>query len=65
MEIKQYSIEPTTRKCVKDIGFFSFIKKYKKWLLDRGLVTKICNKKMGQSKWFIKWAMFCQQKYKV
>ena len=35
-----YSIEPRTRKYVKGYGFLSFACKYKKQLLDKGLVHK-------------------------
>ena len=33
----RYSIEPRTRKYVKEFGFLSFSKKYKKQLLETGL----------------------------
>ena len=33
----RYSIEPRTRKYVKEYGFLSFVRKYKKQLLDTGL----------------------------
>ena len=33
----RYSIEPGTRKYVKGYGFLSFVRKYKKQLLDAGL----------------------------
>ena len=32
-----YSVEPRTRKYVKEYGFLSFVKKYKKHLLETGL----------------------------
>ena len=35
--MRQYSIKPRTRKCVKGYGFLSFERKYKKQLLDTGL----------------------------
>ena len=35
--MRQYSIEPRTRKYVKRYGLLSFAKKYKKQLLDTGL----------------------------
>ena len=28
------------------------------------MCIKVCNKKMDQSKWFIKWSVFCQQRFK-
>ena len=34
-----YSIEPRTRKHVKECGFLSFARKYIKQLLDTGLVA--------------------------
>ena len=34
-----YSIEPKTRKYVKGYGFLSFARKYRKQLLDTGLVA--------------------------
>ena len=34
--LRQYSIEPRTRKYVKGCGFLSFLRKYKKQLLDTG-----------------------------
>ena len=33
----QYSVEPRTRKYVKAYGILSFLRKYKKQLLDKGL----------------------------
>ena len=33
----RYSVEPRTRKYVKEYGFLSFVKKYKKHLLETGL----------------------------
>ena len=47
----QYFIEPRTRKCVKGYGFFSFVRnfsnKYRKQLLDTGLVAlKSASKKV-------------------
>ena len=33
----RYSIEPTTRKYAKGYGFLSFVRKYKKQLLDTRL----------------------------
>ena len=33
----RYSIEPGTRKYVNGYGFLSFVRKYKKQLLDAGL----------------------------
>ena len=35
--MRRYSIEPRTRKYVKEYGFLSFTRKYKKRLLDTGL----------------------------
>ena len=35
--MRQYSIEPRTRKYVKGYGFLSFARKYKKQLLDTWL----------------------------
>ena len=35
--MRQYSIEPRTRKYVKGYGFLSFARKYEKQLLDTGL----------------------------
>ena len=35
--MRQYSIEPRTRKYVTGYGFSSFARKYKKQLLDTGL----------------------------
>ena len=35
--MRRYSIEPRTRKYVKEYGFLSFTRKYKKQLLDTGL----------------------------
>ena len=35
--MRQYSVEPRTRKYVKGYGFLSFARKYKKQLLDTGL----------------------------
>ena len=37
MEMTRYSIEPRTRKYVKEYGFLSFARKYKKQVLDTGL----------------------------
>ena len=37
IEMRQYSIEPLTRKYVTGYGFFSFARKYKKQLLHTGL----------------------------
>ena len=36
-EMIQYSIEPRTRKYVKEYGFLSFARKCRKQLLDTGL----------------------------
>ena len=35
--MRRYSIEPRTRKYVKEYGFLSLTRKYKKQLLDIGL----------------------------
>ena len=35
--MRQYSVEPRTRKFVKGYGLLSFTRKYKKHLLDTGL----------------------------
>ena len=35
--MSRYSIEPKTRKYVKEYGFLSFARKYKKQILDKGL----------------------------
>ena len=44
--MRQYSIEPRTRKYVKGYVFWSFSRKYKKQLLDTGLdVVKTASKK--------------------
>ena len=42
----RYSIEPRTRKQVKGYGFLSFVRKYKKQLLDTGINVskKVINK---------------------
>ena len=37
LAMRQYSIEPRTRKYVRGYGFLSFTRKYKKQLLDTGL----------------------------
>ena len=37
MAMRRYSIEPRTRKYVKEHGFLSFERKYKKQVLDTGL----------------------------
>ena len=37
LAMRQYSIEPRTRKYIKGYGFLSFARKYKKQLLDKGL----------------------------
>ena len=37
MEMRPYSIKPRTRKYFEGYGFFSFVRKYKKPLLDTGL----------------------------
>ena len=37
LAMRQYSIEPRTRKYVKGYGFLSFARKYKKQLLHTGL----------------------------
>ena len=37
MEMRGYSIKPRTRKYFKGYGFLSFVRKYKKQLLDTGL----------------------------
>ena len=34
---RRYSIEPRTKKYVKEYGFLSFARKYKKQLMDTGL----------------------------
>ena len=35
--MSRYSIEPKTRKYVKEYGFLLFARKYKKQILDKGL----------------------------
>ena len=43
----QYSIEPRSRKFVKEHGFLSFARKYRKQLLDTGLdALKTASKKV-------------------
>ena len=37
LTMRRYSIEPRTRKYVKEYGHLSFASKYKKKLLDTGL----------------------------
>ena len=37
MEMRPYSIKPRTRKYFEGYGFLSFVRKYKKPLLDTGL----------------------------
>ena len=45
----RYSIEPRTRKYVKGHGFLSFVRKYKKQLLDTGPdAVKTASKKVVQ-----------------
>ena len=45
--MRQYSPEPRTRKDVKEYGFLSFARKYKKQLLDTGLDSlKTASKKV-------------------
>ena len=45
--MRQYSIEPRTKKYVKGYGFLLFAKKYKKQLLDTGLDSlKTASKKV-------------------
>ena len=47
MEITRYSTEPRTRKYVKEYGFLSFAKNYKKQLFDIGLDSlKTASKKV-------------------
>ena len=36
LALRRYSTEPRTRKYVKEYGFLSFARKYKKQLLDTG-----------------------------
>ena len=60
MEITQCSIEPRTRKYVKVYGFLSFARnfsnRYKKQLLDEGLVAlKYASKKVVHSSWSNRW----------
>ena len=43
----QYSVEPRTRNCVKGHGLLSFVRKYKKQLLDTGVdALKTASKKV-------------------
>ena len=45
--MRQYSVEPRTRKYVKGYGFLSFARKYKKQLLNTGLdAVKPASKKV-------------------
>ena len=45
--MQQYSIKPITRKYFKGYGFLSFVRKYKKQLLDTGLdSSKTASKKI-------------------
>ena len=45
--MRQYSVEPRTRKYVKGYKFLSFSRKYKKQLLDTGLDSlKTASKKV-------------------
>ena len=45
--MRQYSIEPRTRKYVKGYGFLSFAIKYKKQFLDTGInFLKTASKKV-------------------
>ena len=45
--MRRYSIELRTRKYVKGYGFLSFVRKYKKQLLDTGLhAVKTTSKKL-------------------
>ena len=37
LAIRRYSTEPRTRKYVKEYGFLSFARKYRKQLLDTGI----------------------------
>ena len=47
LAVRQYSIEPRTRKYVKVFRFLSFARKYKKQLLDTGLdALKSASKKV-------------------
>ena len=47
LAMRQYSIEPRTKKYVKGYGFLSFARKYKKQLLDTGLDSlKTASKKV-------------------
>ena len=47
--MRGYSIEPKTRKYIKGCGFLSFVRKYKKQLLDTGLdAVKTASKKPGK-----------------
>ena len=46
-----YSIEPRTRKYVKGYGFLSFVRKYKKQLLDTGLDAV---KTASKSSWILR-----------
>ena len=48
LSMRQYSIEPRTRKYGKRYGFLSFERKYRKQLLDTGLdVLKIVSKNIS------------------
>ena len=45
--MRQYSIGPRARECVKGYGFLSFVKKYKKKLFDTVLdAVKTASKKL-------------------
>ena len=45
--MRRYSMEPITRKYVKEYAFLSFVRKYKKQLLDIGLDSlKTASKKV-------------------
>ena len=46
LAMRQYSIEPRTRKYVKGYGSLSFTRKYKKQLLDAGLDSLNCFSKV-------------------
>ena len=43
--MRQYSVEPRTRKYVKGYGFLSFARKYKRQLLDTRLDSLIAASK--------------------
>ena len=49
LAMQRYSIEPTTRKFVKEYGFLSFARKHKNQLLDPGLDSlKTASKNVGE-----------------